>query len=1185
MYLKSIEMHGFKSFAGRIVLSFDNGITGIVGPNGSGKSNVSDAVRWVLGEQSAKSLRGANMQDVIFSGTESRKALSFAYVCLTLDNSDHVLPLEYDEVSVSRRIYRSGESEYQINKAPCRLKDVQELFYDTGIGKEGYSIIGQGQIERILSSKPEDRRELFDEAVGIVKYKKRKEASLKRLEEEEDNLSRIEDVLGELTERIEPLRRQSEAAKEYLSIKERKKALDINLFLVDSERIQREEGEVSSARENLKTELSDFEKESNELSEKYTAFSDRLSELDREIEDLRAKERESSEKKGEMNSRIKVLEAKINSANSLFSNFDERKNALIKEKEEQEKELSQIQKKCEEDERTLREVENRVNSAKEYSRSLSEKIQNLTTETEKLNKELLSLKDERINISSERQRFDTQIEQLSIQKATINKRQLEEGTQEEDFKKEAQAAKDRHQSLLEAHNILLEKEEKAREKLREFETKIEDKRRGAEEKKRELASLRARRETIKNMAERYEGYGGAVRHLMAARDSLPGVIGVVSDLFTSDSKYETAVETALGGALQNIVTEDDKSAKACVAFLKENRYGRCTFLPVESVRARDSFRFKEALEERGAIGLASTLVRCDEKYLDICEFLLGRILVCDSLDNALSIQKKYKQAINIVTLEGEQLRPGGSITGGAYKNSSNLLGRNRELSDLLDEIKALEDFIQESEAKLSDYIIAKELCEDELKTLLGEKNESAIEVNTASISLQNIEKSLSSLEGKKEGLIGEKTSIEENLVLFTEKKEEASGRLLEMDQREAEIEKRIAELTEELDESTYIEGTATRTLSEVQIEEANAKSEAAHSKEIIERLEASIQKNATELLEMDSKKDGVLEEQAKNKAEIEQIQSTMKESGDSGRQLEEEIANLIKEREERQRENGTFIKEMERLDKEKNNLEKEDVRLEARAERLSTEKKEAQEKIWDEYELTRHNAEAYRDEGLSDIDAMRTELLDIARRLRNIGSVNIDAIEEYANVSERYEFLTGQCEDLKIGRARLLDIIEELNDKMQEKFNSGFIEIQKEFNRVFKELFGGGEGRLELADSKDVLESGIRIVAQPPGKKLINMMQLSGGEKSLTAIALLFSILSLKPSPFCLLDEIEAALDEPNVDRFAKYLNRLTDYTQFIIITHRRGTMNAADRLYGITMQEKGISALVSVNLIEDELD
>ncbi len=1185
MYLKSIEMHGFKSFAGRFVLSFNEGITGIVGPNGSGKSNVSDAVRWVLGEQSAKTLRGANMQDVIFSGTESRKALSFAYVCLTLDNSDHILPLDYDEVSISRRIYRSGESEYQINKVNCRLKDVQELFYDTGIGKEGYSIIGQGQIERILSSKPEERREIFDEAVGIVKYKKRKEASLKRLKEEEDNLARIEDVLGELTDRIDPLKSQADIAREFLTIKERQRALDINLFLLEEENTERETEELNKQKSDLSAGIDELNKEEKRLESQFEEFSRELGEIDEKIRVLRNREREVSDKKGDMASKIKILEERINSGFNLMETLSEREKSIEVQLADNKEELGKYKTKHEKDSKVLETATEKLRSAIKYSNDLNEEIKNLTTKTEELNKSLLSLKDNRLEVISEKQKYETRIEQINIQKATLTQRQLEHGTQLENLSNNLNSLKEEFFSLSDEYEAVKAEEESCQARANSFEDKMEDTRNAIEEAGKTLVSLRTRRETIKNIAERYEGYGGAVRNIMERQQSFPGVVDVVANLFFTDKKYETAIETALGGALQNIVTRDEKSAGECIDFLKKNRHGRVTFLPVTSVKPHEEFKYKEALNEEGAIALASELITCDSDFIDIGEFLLGRILVCTDYNFALKIAKKYKYRLNIVTLEGEQLRPGGSVTGGSYRNSSNLMGRTRELDELLSNIRDIEENIEGYSKKLEEYQIARDLAEKELKEKIKKREEGAIILNTKSIALKQIETELSSLAQKKEDRINERADLEKSAAELLVKKEEISIILESTLNQEEEINESITELSEKIDENTYLLDTATRNLNEIQIEEANAKSETSFSSQNMERLKLEINRLEDELKGIGEKKEEILRERGENTREIENIKNNIVESDTSFKQLLADIEEVQMLRDEKQKENKSFLLEKDRISKELGNLEKEGIRLEAKIEHINEAKTQRADRIWEEYELTYHNAMAYRKEDMSDRDRMSRELSEIASRLRNMGPVNTAAIEEYANVSERYEFLTSQCEDLKEARERLLDIIDDLNVQMQDKFKEGFAEISREFDRVFKELFGGGEGKLVLSDEKDLLESGISIIAQPPGKKLSNMMQLSGGEKSLTAIAILFAILNLKPSPFCLLDEIEAALDEQNVDRFSKYLGKLTDNTQFIIITHRRGTMNAADRLYGITMQEKGISTLVSVSLIEDELE
>lgn len=1183
MYLKSIEMHGFKSFAGRIVLSFNEGIIGIVGPNGSGKSNISDAVRWVLGEQSAKSLRGANMQDVIFAGTENRKALSFAYVCLTLDNSDHVLPIEFDEVSISRRIYRSGESEYQINKSNCRLKDIQELFYDTGIGKEGYSIIGQGQIERILSSKPEDRREIFDEAVGIVKYKKRKEASIRRLEEEEANLGRIEEVLGDLTERIEPLRQQSEKARKYLQIKERQKSLDINLYLLEGGKMEEDLSKLKEDKNNLSIQLDETTRAIEEKRDSYGEFSRKLHETEQKLESLRSQERDFASHKGELGTQVQVLEEKIKLSEGILNSSKEQETDITNETKRLEDELASYESSLKDNKEVLSQVEERLNRARNYSKELDDKIKTLTRESEELNKSLLTLKDERIEINTEKQKYETKIEQLNIQKSTLTQKQLTEGTKRESISKLLSESEENFKNASNVYADLSEKCEKQKEKSSNLQDKISGNRSKVEELRRQLAVLESRLESVRNIAERYEGYGAAVRSLMKNKDNMSGIVGVVADLLKTDKKYENAMETALGGAIQNIVTKDEAAAKAGVEYLKSNHLGRATFLPITAVKGREG-DFADILSEKCVEGLASNLVRCDKAYEDICKYLLGRIIVADNMDNALNLAKRHGYKYNIVTLDGEQLRPGGSISGGRFKNNSNLLGRTREVEDLEGKIRDATEQIKDVQSKLEEYQTAYGLNLEDLEEAEKNRQEALVTLNVAKISYDNEKESLLAFDRDKAALLDEKEQLESQAKEFAIKKEEMSLLLSNSEDKQAEIEERLSQIATEIDENTYMEDTATRNLSEIQIEEANAKSDVAHVEENIERIKAEIEKVKNQSETAKERRKSLLQEIDDSKDKILKIQEAINNHDDAFAALRATIDDMEKSKQDMHAQNAEFLDERDRLQATQNNLEKEGIRLDNQIEKLDVSIRTMRDHIWDEYELTYHNAFEYKNESLTDPVKIRGELNDIAKSLREIGSVYVDSIEEYEKVREKYEFLTTQAGDLREGRDRLIDIIRDLDAEMKARFETGFEEISKEFNKVFKELFGGGEGILKLSDT-NVLESGISIIAQPPGKKLSNIMQMSGGEKALTAIAILFAILNLKPSPFCLLDEIEAALDEQNVDRFAKYLNNLTNNTQFIIITHRRGTMNAANSLYGITMQEKGISSLVSVSLIEDELD
>lgn len=1183
MYLKSIELHGFKSFAGKIVLEFHNGITGIVGPNGSGKSNVADAVRWVLGEQSAKQLRGASMQDVIFAGTENRKPMSFAYVAITMDNSDHVLPTDFDEVTVARRVYRSGESEYLLNGTTCRLRDVQELFYDTGIGKEGYSIIGQGQIEKILSGKPEERRELFDEAVGIVKYKKRKAAAVKKLGEEEENLVRINDILSELEDRVGPLEEQAKDARKYLGLKERQKTLDVNLFLIDSEELGVEKKKIAENIEAVDRQLDEANRDKERIQREYSALEESRSELDKEIERLREEEKNTSLMKGKLENEIALLEEQIRSDESTLSNFNERSDEINKDIEEREEEYTKYEIEKDTLQKMLEQAEVSLKNANDYYKGIQDKIDSCNQSIEANNEELMRLMEERSTVTTEQERIKTLEEQLSIRRAGLNQRLLARKTEEDTL-----AAK------VSESEALVEKASEAITKLRKVANEIESKektlraelsdcRAKADENHRELTKSESRLESLRNIAERYEGYGHAIKRVMERKADNPKIVGVVADLIHVDKKYETAIETALGGNIQNIVTEDEQTAKEMISVLKKNRYGRATFLPITSV-GNKNFGNDDVLSEKGVLGRASELLDYDDRFKGVMNYLIGRVFVCDTIDNALALARKKHHSLNIVTLEGEYLRPGGSLSGGAYKNSSNLLARNRQMEEIEENIaelsskaKNISEKIDNIRKELGDLSIEKQKNSDEIQ-------KAVLDENTLKIGLSNAKADLEKSRQLDESLSDEGKNIENELSGISESKTEYADRLAEITSREKELRDQNDELNKTLDEQEFLEQTATRNVSEIEMEESQARQKVSFVEENLSRVKSNLDRLKESRDELISKVENAKEDAERKANNIEEIKTTIGSADENFLALEEKLAKAISDKEEMDKSYKGFFDKKDEINTLIGNLEKENLRLDAMREKNEETYNRRNNYMWEEYELTLHAAMELKDESLSDGPAMKQELSVIRDDIRTMGNVNVNAIEEYAETKERYDFLKGQHDDIIEAQERLTEIIDELDEGMRKQFAEGFASIQKEFDYTFKQLFGGGKGTLELVEDEDILETGIRIIAQPPGKKLQNMMQLSGGEKSLTAIALLFAIQNLKPSPFALLDEIEAALDDSNVDRFAKYLHKLTKNTQFIVITHRRGTMNAADRLYGITMQEKGISALVSVNLIENDL-
>ena len=1184
MYLKSIEVQGFKSFANKIVFDFHKGITGIVGPNGSGKSNVADAVRWVLGEQSVKQLRGSSMQDVIFAGTENRKPLSYAYVAITLDNSDHQLAIDYEEVTVARRLYRSGESEYLINGSPCRLKEVSELFYDTGIGKEGYSIIGQGQIDRILSGKPEERRELFDEAAGIVKFKKRKATAQKKLENERDNLVRVNDILAELERQVGPLERQSEKAKTYLKKKSELKEYDVNMFLLESEQIRSQQKDVEDkfqiADAQLKESNADYEK----IRTEYEQLGQSMAQMDEKINSIRENISNTSVMKEKLESQIQILTEQIHTAEMTDEHLQSRLDAIDQEKAQRsEQSATYIAEKEKLDEQLL-ETQNRQNEAQEKLAAVQQEIARCNQGIENGQKELYELLNNKAGIQSKQQRFDTMLEQINIRKAELGKRLLDRKTQEADLN----TVLSDYQKELEAVSLeiidLKKKEEELSGKEKEWRDKLRENGRKLEENQTTFHKQQSRLESLKNIAERYDGYGNSIRKVMEQKASNPGLLGVVSDLIQVEKKYETAIETALGGNIQNIVTEDESTAKKMIGFLKQNRLGRATFLPLTSVSAKGNPKNETLLDEEGVLGIANRLVKCDKKYDEVAAYLLGRVLVVDTIDHAIALAKKNHYSLHIVTLEGEYLSPGGSMTGGAFKNSSNLLARKREIEELEQKVDSIRKELSELKNRREDIRTAIELNADELDQVKEELQQKYLVQNTAKMNVDRAKQQRNESEAVFTGLMGEKQQIEQQIEEIDNNKKQILDEIEYSKKREQEINEEANAFQKILEEQAKLENEASQKLSNIQLETANIKQKVEFAQVNIDRINGEVEKFDAERADLLENAAQSKEDAKKKQQDIEEIKKTIAASGESHGKLEEELRESVAKKEQMSADYRGFFQKQEEISKRCNDLDKEIFRLNNQREKLKEAGEYQTNYLWEEYELTPHAALELQNDIYDDLTALKKMVAEVKDEIRKLGDVNVNAIEEYKEVSERYQFLKGQHDDLVEAEQTLVGIIEDLDSGMRKQFSEKFAEIQKEFDASFKHLFGGGHGTLELVEDEDILECGIRIIAQPPGKKLQNMMQLSGGEKALTAIALLFAIQALKPSPFCLLDEIEAALDDSNVTRFASYLNKLTKNTQFIVITHRRGTMAAADRLYGITMQEKGVSTLVSVNLIENDL-
>lgn len=1185
MYLKSIEIQGFKSFANKILFEFHNGITGIVGPNGSGKSNVADAVRWVLGEQRVRQLRGGTMQDVIFSGTEIRKPQGFAYVAITLDNSDHKLPIAYDQVTVSRRLYRSGESEYKINGSACRLKDINELFYDTGIGKEGYSIIGQGQIDKILSGRPEERRELFDEAAGIVKFKKRKLIAQRKLDDEEQNLVRVKDILSELEKQAGPLKLQSEAAKEYLKLKEELKGRDANLFLLEHKALQLQLSELDQKTSIVKGDWENASSQSEQLKKDFDRLEEENSASEEKIASTREEHSKSILLKESIEGQIAVLREQIRSEQLNEENRKERISSIDQELLGKEEQKQEYEKQREETKKQVAQAEQALTQAGQTLSETEQEMARLSKESEAAKAAIISALNEKAGLAAKSQRYETMLEQVDVRRSEVTQKLLrfksDESVQEEELKKEEK----RLEQIQEELDRLTELEEETAFRLTAAEEDGAALSARLSRSQQDYHISHSKLESLKNLAERYEGYGNSIRRVMEQKSRIPGIHGVVADLISTSKKYETAIETALGGSIQNIVTDREETAKELIEYLKKNRYGRATFLPLTGISARGGFTQESALREPGILGLASDLVEVKDEYRNLIQYLLGRVVVADTIDHAIALARKFRHTLRIVTLEGELLSAGGSMTGGSFKNSSNLLGRQRELSELQAACrKALQD-VEETQKAIADNDRLKAQCSGEAAKLRETKQEIVLRKNTAQMNMERLLGKKQEIAESSADLVMENRELEFQLKEIRENRARLSREEEQLEQLQKEQEARSEQLSRKLSDAQQQKEETAKLLSGAQLTAAGIRQQDRFIAENVSRIlkeESSLKEERQRILDGSGESEAVISEKL---AKIEQLGRQILEETSKAQRLEEALAQNSEEKERLAEKQKSFFRKREELSEEIGRLDKELYRLESQKERLTERMRDQISYMWEEYELTYSGAQALKDEAPGTIPEIRRAIEEIKGNIKGLGNVNVNAIEDYREISERYEFLKSQNDDLAAAREALLKIIEELDTGMRLQFEEKFAQIRQEFDKVFKELFGGGHGALILQEDEDILEAGIQIISQPPGKKLQNMMQLSGGEKALTAIALLFAIQNLKPSPFCLLDEIEAALDDSNVDRFAKYLHKLTKNTQFIVITHRRGTMVSSDRLYGITMQEKGVSTLVSVNLVESELE
>ncbi len=1183
MYLKRLDLQGFKSFPEKVKLEFIPGVTAVVGPNGSGKSNVSDAVRWVLGEQRAKSLRGDKMEDIIFAGTESRKPLGFAEVSILVDNQDGRLPLAYSEVQITRRVFRSGESEYRINGTACRLKDIQELFMDTGVGREGYSIIGQGRIDEILSAKGDDRRRIFEEAAGIVKYKTRKNEAIHKLEKEQQNLLRVDDIIGELELQVGPLEEESRKAKEYLRLKEALKQAEAAQFVKDVARIDTQLQKLTedrAAAESQRAEgiaKSEAEKEkAHSLREQAEALEKMLQQQNEEMTELRA---EMEKTEGEI--RLKEEQQANDAAH-----------------------ISRIQGEIAQKVEKLQQNKAERTECQARMTALRLDMESRQTELNGLEEKYASLSDALIQDESKAESFKDEIfEQIRIgteAKGEIAKReamQTQFGGRMEQLLSEKEYTESRlHQ--LEVHQQALEKqEEERRAHIRYLEQELDalerDRTHAVEQKQRAEASLstqekrisetRSRLSLLMEMEKAHEGFYNSVKSLLQLPDKAErGICGAVGELLKVEEAYETAIEAALGGALQHIVTETEEDAKEAIGYLKRHNLGRATFLPVTAIKGRPLEGKNAILAEVGVIGTAYDLVRFEEKFRQIAQNLLGRILVVENLDRAVNLAKKYHHQYKLVTLEGDILNPGGSMTGGsAQKKALHVFGRSREIRELRQTLQGATDeaammrerllLAAEDLQEIEDETVNKKMeLQKVMVTLSGgsgekEKTQQDHAELTEKLSLIQLEETQlqaqqAAAEQEIEGFRSKAAAAEENLQFANTRLEEfqssLSGEKEERDALMAEITQKKIDLSAAGQSVYAMEETMLRLQREAEIlksERQQAEAQTAlYARSTEERTEeqADLKEKAAQLEQQAAHLQEQLNATAENR-------SSTAEAAAAAEQTAAEWRDTA------------------------NRMENEVFRIGAKAERLEEEKQRITAQMWEEYEMTLRMAEEYAARQTAEEEARPVR--EWKQQLRSLGNVNVGAIEQYKEVKERYEFLTAQRADILEAEEKLKGIIEELSALMEKQFKEQFRLISENFSQVFQEMFGGGKAQLKLTDTANVLESPIEIVAQPPGKNLQNMQLLSGGERALTAIAILFSILKLKPSPFCILDEIEAALDDANVSRYARYLKQFAADTQFIVITHRKGTMEHADVLYGVTMQEKGISKLISVDFSEVE--
>ena len=1179
--LKQIEMVGFKSFADPIKLTFEGGITAIVGPNGCGKSNVADAVRWVLGEQSSKTLRGTNMQDVIFKGTEKRKSLSFCEVSLLFDNSNHIFRVDYDEILITRKLFRSGESEYLINRNVCRLKDITDMLHDSGIGKNGYNIIGQGKVEEIINSKPEDRRVIFEEAAGIAKFKAKKTEAERKLERTQNNLIRINDIVTEIERQLGPLKNQADVAKKYLALKEDLKLQEVNAYLHQYDYSASNKEEISYKIDQLGRELQEKQKELESVIKNYNESFDTINNVDDDIAKLRDRVliiTVGMEKKaGEGNllrERLRNCEAERDRLESLIKKFEKdlimgndsiNKNSKLKEEKEQD--LGQLKQKLTETEANYNKISDDLSSNENEAQEAQRKI------FETLNK-LGDVKAQISALEAEISSYNNQLEELE-EGLKVTKGKLRDScsvlkiTQEHlsDLTTKINLSKTRVEDLSSKQRLRMEE-------LKEVESRIN-------EANNNLFSMHHRKQMLEDMQKEYEGYFGSVRRLLLDAENNQSlkqkIVGVLASLMKVPRKYEIAIEMALGSAVQNIVTYTEIGAKELVGYLKSKEYGRATFLPITSVKPRElNGYYSSSLRQKGVIGVANKLISYDKQIADIVSNLLGSTVICEDLNYAVEVARSSDYGFRIVTLDGDIISPQGSITGGSKKAQiANLLSRKSNIDEVQKVIEKFELDLEQLKPLQAELVGQVNSINEQLRKETEELKTNEISRATENERCDKLSQMVNDLDAEQNGIQGNIAKAKQ--ILNSIRSEQEKIILLKENYSVSSInveKSEFSDLRKKRDEYSLYLANIRVEMAQTETAIQTASNEIYRLTGDLKDIEVSLEENRQKLLDNNKILQTLSEikEEAQSRAgenevtELEEAKKKLASLDEYKEQLQISLRHLEDDRMEL---SGTVNRIQDKKYQQELNLGKIDSEIEA-----------MQERVWSEYELTYESAKDYRLEDYNIKNGM-TLINKLKRDIIGLGNVNVNAIEDCKALEERYGNMYDQAQDLIQAENDLKKIISELSTEMESRFEEEFNHINENFGKVFKEFFGGGMAKLQLTQSENSLEAGVDIIAEPPGKKLSNITLLSGGEKALTAIAILFAILRLKPMPFCLLDEIEAALDEANADRFARYLEKYCDETQFVVITHKKPTMEHAGSLYGVTMEEKGVSKVVSVKLTE----